>query len=298
MILIDDRSGSGTDRKSKFTKKYLDLINYPPLNICTDPDCNLPFEWVSGEWVCPSGDLSHSSLATLCRLTSGDVSIPGNGPNGPLLIGIEVKSLSDLLSSSDSGRLQATQVTSMLGNGTSDFPPDYDICWLLYHGTYRPNPKTGALQILKGRGKGKPVWEDYLLGSRVIDWGYLESFILSLTTIGVNVKHVYDMAEAALWVSTVAHWWGKQWKDHKSLRTLDSTTTRLPLMPGYSKHEIKLATTAASLPNIKFERGVAAAQHFTSIRSMINADESEWASIPGFGKTIAKTIVDYVTEEE
>ena len=73
-MLIDDRAGSR------------DLIKYEPVR----------------------------STGELCRLDSADVCLTGNGPNDAVLIGVEVKSIWDLISSINTGRLQATQIPAML----------------------------------------------------------------------------------------------------------------------------------------------------------------------------------------
>ena len=73
----------------------------------------------------------HDEIACLSRLEAGDVSITGNGPTGLLSIGVEVKSVDDLLQSEGNGRLR-DQLESML--------KAYDVNWLLTHGQYRAGP--------------------------------------------------------------------------------------------------------------------------------------------------------------
>jgi ERCC4-type nuclease len=68
-------------------------------------------------------------IAELSRLNFGDVMIAGNGPKGSVAVGIEVKSIWDLVASAANGRLMDTQITGMLG--------DYSHCWLLVYGSWR-----------------------------------------------------------------------------------------------------------------------------------------------------------------
>ncbi len=216
-------------------------------------------------------------IATLTRLDSGDVAIAGNGPQGDVLVGVEVKSTWDVLSSANTGRLQATQVPAMLKT--------YDVSWLLQYGTYRPSPTDGSLQIRK---KGK--WTSFAIGSKYVPYGYIEALFFDLAALGVKVKHVSDMAEAAAWLGVLYRWWQKPWKAHKGMRTFDRSRD-VTLMPSMDQDVYLRAKIAAQLPGVGFERAVAVANHFTSVVHMVTADEGEWAKVPGIGKVVARSAV-------
>jgi hypothetical protein len=236
VILVDDRAGSR------------DLVDHPPLD----------------------------TLGELCRLESADVCFPGNGPgDDPVLIGIEVKSLDDLISSIDTGRLQGTQIPAMLA--------EYDVNWLLYHGTYRPGIQTPSLQTWRGQ------WRGYTLGKRPVPYGYLESFLLTLTAAGLHVKHVADARTASAWVGVLHRWWTKPWAKHRGFHAFDQSGA-VSLMPGMTDEVHLRARVAAQLPGVGFTRAVAAARHFPTVHAMINATPAEWATIPGIGKVIAKAV--------
>lgn len=236
-ILIDDRAGSK------------DLISLPPLN----------------------------TLSTLCRLESADILMTGNGPTSSVLIGIELKSIADLISSSSTGRLQATQLPLMLDQ--------YDINYLLYYGIYRPHPESQALQILRGKS-----WRDYSIGQRIIPYSYIESFLLTVSSLGVRIKHCSTISDCAQWLGCLYRWWQKPWSDHKGLRTFDNSQS-VSLLPGLDPQVHQCASVAIKLPGLGFERALAAAYHFEgSILDMVNAPISEWERIPGIGKVIAKTV--------
>ncbi len=258
-ILVDDRAGSK------------DLVKHPPLD----------------------------TLGQLCRLHSGDVCFQGNGSAGPVLVGIEVKSVLDLLASLNTGRLQATQLPRMMA--------DYDVNWLLYYGTYRPNPKSGALQIrkrVKGRGP-VPVWVDYSIGAKVVPYGYHEAFLVSpsFTQTGVLSKRVFDLAEAAYWIGVLYRTWQRPYSSHKSMRTFDKS--REVSVPGMdTKTEVR-AKMCSAWPGVGYEKAVAIAMHFTSARAMVNAGVEELAEVQmpadkngrrsRVGKVVAKAIVEVVT---
>lgn len=220
----------------------------------------------------------------ICTLSSGDVCISGNGPDGPVLIGIEVKGLSDLLTSLANGRLQGEQVFKMV--------KEYGEVWLLYYGQYRPCPKTGTLQVMSKKGK----MQDYRIGTRLVPYGYLESFLVTLMHAGVNIKHVSDLREAANWIGCFARWWNKEWSEHKGMKKFNSSRV-IGKVPGLGDEEegvLDIAQFALKLPGLGYERAIAAAQHFGSIHEMVNASVAEWRKIPGVGAVIAEAIYEKV----
>lgn len=266
-ILIDDRAGSR------------DLIKHPPLN----------------------------SIAQLCRLESADVCFSGKGPAGAILIGVEVKSIIDLVSSLSTGRLQAEQMPKMVGNELQGMPRQYDVAWLLYYGAHQSNPVNGNLQTLRkvGKGSGKTSqyrWVDYVMGSRTVPYGYHAAFLCSpsFTNTGILAQRVSNIEEAAQWIGVLYRTWQKPYSKHKSLRTLNEAAEP-SLMPGLEKSDdpgtYQRALTAASLPGIRFERGLAAARHFRSIRAMVNASVAEWQLVNGIGKTLASKIEEACRRE-
>lgn len=243
MILIDHSAGSR------------DLILYPPLN---NPS------------LAALSDLSISSDTG----SSCDVCFTGNGPdNSRLMIGIEFCSLSDLLSKITSGRLQATQLPHML--------KEYDICWLLFYGTYRCG-KDDTLEILnpsifKDKEIGKYFWrrnhipsqgpfssrslalEDYQLraenwttydfiGNKPMKWGYLESSLLSYSRAGVQHKHFDTISQCAKWIACEYRWWQKEYSKHRSFHTFDKSRDGIGKGNGNSNRSASRFTPSSILP--------------------------------------------------
>lgn len=219
------------------------------------------------------------SIGELSRLDSGDACLVGNGPDGPMLVGIEVKSITDLVSSISTGRLQGTQVPLMLKS--------YDVCWLLYYGKYRAGPG-GGLDIRYGK-----TWRRHKIGNREVPYGYVEAMLLDLAAVGFKIKHVHDIHEAAAWIGVLFRWWTKPWAKHHGMHVFDNSR-EVSLMPGMDDSTHLRARIAAQLPGVGFERAVSAAQHFKSVSGMVNAEVGEWTTVPGIGKVIAKAIVEAV----
>lgn len=217
------------------------------------------------------------SIGELCRLDSADAMLTGNGPDDTVrLVGVEVKSVWDVLGSANTGRLQATQVPAMLAT--------YDVSWLLYYGDHRV-ARDGVLEVLR-RGK----WETLKLGNRPVPYGYLEALLIDLTTVGVHVHRALNIEEAAAWLGVLWRWWQKPWNKHHGMHTLDRSRD-VSLMPGMDSATLQRAKVAAALPGVGFERAVAAARHFPSIAAMMGATEKEWACVPGIGKTVAHAVI-------
>lgn len=234
-MLVDDRAGSR------------ELVKYEPL----------------------------SSSSQLCRLDAGDVALAGNGPSGDLMVGVEVKSIWDLISSINTGRLQATQLPALLST--------YEVAWVLFYGSYRPGAG-GRLEIAKGAG-----WREFKLGERPVPYGYLESFLFDCAALGVKVKHVANVRDACTWLGVLHRWWSKPWDHHKGMHTLDRSRD-ISLMPGMDGPTHLRVKVAAQLPGVGFERALSAANHFGSVVDMVCADEAEWESVPGIGKVVAKAV--------
>lgn len=221
---------------------------------------------------------SHAELTTL---DSGDILIVGNGPAGPHLVGIEVKSIWDLLSSMSTGRLQGIDGQLPLLVRT------YETAVLLYYGLVRPG-RDGALEIYR-RGR----WQVMKLGSRLVPYGYLEAFLWDVSMVGVHVHREDTERAAAQWLGVIHRWWSKGWHEHKGLRTLNRSR-EISLMPRLDPREEQRCRIAAQLPGVGYEKAEKAAKHFASVRDMINADAAEWCEVKGIGKVIAKAVVEAV----
>lgn len=246
VILIDPNAGSK------------DLLNYPPLD-----------------------GIGIESSLSLSERTSADACVIGCGPNGDIHIGIELKCIADLIASWESGRLQDTQLRSML-----DF---YDIVYVLYYNEYRCGVD-GQLQI-KSEDSGR--WSNVKVGNRVIRYAYLESSILlTLADAGARIKHVPDMATAALWLGLLDARWSRPWEQHKGLQVVDLTRTSILLpLKKYDPAKRQRIYMASAFPGLRSGRAVAAADYFETPQDMGNADVGDWMRIKGIGKSVATAVV-------
>lgn len=247
MILIDSSVGSK------------DLIRYPPLN---DP-----------------------SIGKLCKLDSADVCFRGVGPSGAILCGVEVKTISDLVSSRFNGRSPGRQVPDMFTVG------DYDDRWLLLYGGYRCGDDNSLQMLVKRSDKGAVkalskyapdhYWSTYKIGNNPMPYSYLTSFLVSLADIGIHYHHIpynreQGLQQCAKWIAMLYGKRQKLWEGRKEFRCLDQSRE---LLPGLSGNKKVMAEMAAALPGIGYDRAEAVANYFSSPRDMIAADASEWSEI-------------------
>jgi len=251
----------------------------------------------------------------LSNLVSGDVAFAGNGPESQVMIGVEIKSVADMLQSMHQGRLQE-QIKRMAGC--------YDLIWLLQYGRYRANPKSKYLscpnpvQVYKSRSKTRlrDGWYDIRLDNKPVPYGYLEAFKCSpsLMSLGVQIVRVESLEEAAQWLGVLYRTWTKPFHKHSSMRVFDSSgdklgSTRLKTMstfPDLSSDVLEAAKFLSGIPGIRYERAIAIAKHFPSLDRMISADVDDWAEIRiesrsgtsrKLGKVLAKSIVQFLTKK-
>lgn len=282
-LLLDQSSGSIDLAMVEPVRSMLDVCDQ-----CHGVGVALGFEGYA-----ENGERCEPCLGTgrvLSCLGSADIAFPGKGPSGSLLVGIEAKRLDDLIRSMRNGRLQGTQIPRMLD--------EYDEKWLLAYGRYRPNPDTGVLQegrLVKSQGQPDrrdpnaevTYWRDYQYnGSRPILYSYVEGFLSSpsLTRLGVNVKRVSTIEEAAAWIAVLYTSWQKEWDEHSSFDTFDRSresglANAAPMGLAADEKALLRAKLAIQFDGIGWPTAWAVASHFKSAREMFAAGPDEWESV-------------------
>jgi len=274
-----------------------------------------------------SNDLNtYAPLDTLpCEVVSfesmslgGDVMFTGNGPptstnNTPIImIGIEVKSLDDLIQSLQSNRLTSHQIPGMIASG-------YHANYLIYYGRYRPSPKPVpgkhtsyyALQVHKGLRKGnrpssKPseIWHTLNHGGGPYVYTRLQRALTEIAQAGITIIPCNDKREVAIIIGEVLYpWWSKPWSEHDLFNCFNLADNKPPrggiLLPDIPRDVMQRANIAKTLlRNIGWKRALAAGYYFTAgVGDMLTCyDVSRWAGIDGYGRVIAKAVVDILLE--
>lgn len=226
-----------------------------------------------------SGDLVPALKALGCPVDSqpldfADCAFVGNGKDGPVAVGIELKKLSDILACVSTGRFSGHQLPGLVQT--------YTEIYLVIEGHYRPNPQDGVLEERWGKD-----WKPVNLGNR--QWMYRD-FENFLTTIevrgGVRLRRVRDRQETARVVAGLYKWWTEDFDQHTSHIAINRSRDTALLVKPSLRFQI-----ASVLPGLGMMKAGMAAGHFPSTMQMINAGVKEWVSLPGIGKTIAERIV-------
>jgi len=206
-------------------------------------------------------------------LPAGDVEIVGNGPEGrPVLVGVEVKKLSDVLACMRDGRF-AEQLRGM--------SESFEVKWLLIEGRMRG--VSDVIQVAHGsrwRNDGHYRYQEFV------------SWLMTMCQRGgVLLWRTENQEESVAWLKALYHWWTlKSYEEHRA----HLNHYQPQLLGGITPFEppTLVQKVAVCLPGIAGTRSKAISLRFSSIREMAKADEKEWSSIDGIGKRGAKKLVE------
>lgn len=220
--------------------------------------------------------------AEIRRMEFGDCCWIGNGPNGPALIGVELKTAQDLLASMRTGRLCGHQLPGM--------SEEYFAIYLIVEGMLREEAETGVLQRYSAGH-----WHDLCVGQQRFMWSEFESYLTSLDTlVGVHIRRTSTLRETVSCIRTLYQWWQKPWDQHSSHKVL---YTPLPEKSLLIKPSV-LRRVAAQLPGIGYERSAAVEKAFGTVYRMAQADAGQWQQIDGIGKGITQKVMRAIWENK
>ena len=134
--------------------------------------------------------------ARLTHLDSGDACFIGNGPDGPVSIGIERKRVNDLAASIRGNRLAAKQLPAMFQT--------YDYVYLVVEGMWKISPK-GTI-------------EAYPRVPVSIQNSAVDSFLNTLQVQSrLIVRQTFSPRHTALLFLNLYSSWSKGWDEHQTL---------------------------------------------------------------------------------
>mgnify|MGYP001559378615 CR=1 FL=1 len=214
----------------------------------------------------------------------------GPAPASTVLIGIERKTIQDLLNSIRTRRFEGQQLSPMLDC--------YDCCYLVVEGAWRRGKGTGLIEIPRGRGEwGAPR------GS--FHYAEVSHFLIRLEEFaGVRVRRTYDEDETCAAIADLYTEWAAPYEER--LRKLQRIYAPPPDFPirkdgkrvrafAVQQAPSLAAKWIAQLPGVD-SRAVELAERFRSARDVANADVEDWLSIKGLrvGRKSAEKIVEAV----
>lgn len=216
------------------------------------------------------------------ELEFGDFAFAGNGPHGTCKIGVERKTLKDLLNSMRTGRLAGHQLPGMLRA--------YDYCYLVVEGIYRGNPETGLLEHAVRGG-----WREVRIASSGFMHAAVDNYLTSLETqTPIHIRNCATLHDTALFLVNLHQWFQKRWDSHQSCKVIYDP---FPARALFQRTSL-VRKIAAQLPGIGYTKSAGIEAVFPAVVDMVVADEKDWAKLPGIDKVLSRRIVRALTEPE
>lgn len=225
--------------------------------------------------------LTTDAIMTRLDPPFGDIAWVGNGPDGQSIkVGVEYKKVAEILGAiGGDNRFVGHQVGGMVEH--------YDRRFLLVEGRIRADRNTGVIQEQR-RGQ----WVNVQKGGRGFTYRDLDHWLTSIEEQAqFRVVKTFDEYESARWVVTKHSWYvAKGWADHKTLHQfhVPAPPSATFVRPGLVRR------VAKELKGVGWDKSIQVAAKFASVRAMANANERDWASIDGVGKTMSRRIVEEI----
>lgn len=207
-------------------------------------------------------------------LEFGDFAFEGNGQHGKVAVGIERKTLHDMLACIEDSRYAGHQRPGMRGL--------YDVSLLIVEGHWRPHDPDGFL--MEGFNNGLS-WGFCKFRSQRTMYHKIYRYLISVAMTGVHVIHSRDMFHTAFNIVEWFHWFQKSWQNHASMQEMQKL--RIPSISGKPP---LVRRWAAELEGVGMKTSDLAARHFKTPIQLATADEMQWLRIPGIGVKTAQAI--------
>lgn len=217
----------------------------------------------------------------MSELQFGDACFEGNGPDGRMAIGIERKTIGDMLNCIDDSRYSAYQRPGMLAM--------YQKSLLVIEGVWKPDVATGYLMECVAQ----LTWRPYRPHGRMVMYHKLFRYLLTIQFSGVSVIWSRDMEQTAYNICEVYHWFQKPWDQHTSLMELQKLN-----IPSMNGRPSLVQRWAADLDGVGIKHSSQAAKIFKTPYDLARSDETSWLTIPGVGVKLARSIIRQIHGEE
>lgn len=219
--------------------------------------------------------------AELSDLAFGDAAFEGKGPEGTIAVGIERKTLHDLLNCIDDARLSGHQLVGMKRM--------YQVRVVLIEGHWRPHDPDGWL--MEGFNSGTS-WGHCRYRSQRTLYSKLYRYLISLSLSGTIVTYSRDLWGTCYNIAEWYHYFQKPFDRHTALQEIQRV--QIPTM-NFRPSLTRL--WAHDLPDVGLKLSELAERHFKTPIRLAQADERDWMRIPGIGVKIAQRIVRQIWGE-
>lgn len=216
----------------------------------------------------------------IAKLDYGDFSLLGQGPGETIVpVGVERKTVMDLVSSMVDGRLSGHQLHGLLDM--------YDHVYLVVEGLWRPRQKDGMLERWS-RGH----WHLLSLGQRRFMARDIGNYLNTLAVVcGIKVWRTDSIAHTGRWLSDLHGWWTKGWEKHQSHMQHYS-----PPAPTVFLRKPKIVQRVAKeFKGVGWDKAGALARVFPTVVDLVLAREGDLRKAAGVGKGLAASIRKEIT---
>lgn len=186
------------------------------------------------------------------NLSSADFCFWGDGPDGPCRVGIERKTVAEMVGASSRKRLVGHQLSRMTAR--------YRFRFLLIEGLVRMDPAWGMLHVAKSTSKPHvTVWVEagWAREGATYDQYLKRQLTLRLKAV-IHPVPTADKTETAYAVAGIYHWFQRPWASHKSHLLVDEALPDRALLEGRTLKRQLLA----QIPHVGWERSAALAKQF------------------------------------
>ncbi len=208
-------------------------------------------------------------------LEFADAAFEGNGPHGRIMIGIERKTLHDMLACIDDARYSAHQKPGMAQMYAKSF--------LLVEGMWKPHDPEGWL--MEGF-QGGTSWGLCRYRSQRTLYSKLYRYLLSVSLSGVIITFSRDLVQTAWNICEIYQYFQKRWDNHTAL-----IQTQTLNIPDFNRKPSLVRRWAAELEGIGVKYSMEAERMFKRPIALANSDEMDWLSLKGVGPKTALGII-------
>lgn len=212
---------------------------------------------------CERGDLQFA-----------DAAFEGKGPHGTILVGLERKTIHDMLNCVDDSRFAGHQSIGMRQM--------YQVAALILEGHWKPHDGCGVL--MEGFNGGVS-WGFCKYRSQRTMYAKLYRYLISVSLSGVVVSYSRDVFHTAFNIVEWYQYFQKPWMSHTS--QLEKQQLNIPTL--HRKPSL-VNRWAHELENVGVKLAADAERVFRKPITLAMADESEWLHVPGVGVKTAQQI--------
>lgn len=216
-------------------------------------------------------------------LPFGDVCIEGCGPDGKILIGIERKSLHDMLHCIEDSRYSGFQKIGMQGM--------YAKVYLVIEGIWGPGSPPNMVGCLIESNTDGKSWGSASHNRNPVPYAKLKRYLISIGNSGVEIFYTRNLHHTAWDVAEIYHYYQKPWDDHTSLIAVPK------LKIADLRYQVPLRRKwAHCLTDVGDKLSLKAERFFPSAGKLASGDVGEWVDA-GFPAARAKAVLKEIWEE-